>query len=365
MATIEVRVDRATSVRTDPRNCHNRWHPDIPPILRCAPGDELLVEARDSVDGQITRDSGHTDVTRLDRSIVHALTGPFYVESARPGDALLIDIIEVTTASFGYTAQIPGFGLLRDEFPEPFVARWDIEDGQATSPDLPGVTLPGAPFMGVMGVAPSRELLRAVLTRESELSRRGVTAFLPDANGAIPAEGPMATEGLRTMPPRENGGNFDVKHLVAGTRLHLPVWVEGALLSVGDGHFAQGDGEVCGTAVETATTVRLRVDVQPGNGRDPATRAICFEGSQPTGARPFFATVGLSRADPDSRAEDLTDASRQAVRHMIDYLTSEHALSPQQAYALCSVAADLSVSEVVDVPTVAVTAMLPLDIFTP
>ena len=365
MATIEVPVDRASSVREDPRNCHNRWHPDIPPILRCAPGDELLLHARDSVDGQLTRDSDHTDVTRLDRSIVHALTGPVYVESARPGDALVIDIIEVTTSSFGYTAQIPGFGLLRDEFPEPFLARWDIDDGRATSQDLPGITLPGAPFMGVIGVAPSHELLRAVLTRESELSRRGVTAFLPDANGAVPSEGPVAAEGLRTMPPRENGGNLDVKHLTAGTRFYLPVWVEGALLSVGDGHFAQGDGEVCGTAVETATTVRLRVDVLPGHGRDPATRAICFEGSRPAEARPFFATIGLSGSGPESRAEDLTDASRQAVRHMIDYLTSEHALSPRQAYTLCSVAVDLSVAEVVDVPTVAVTAMLPLDLFTP
>src|SRR6185503_12019098 len=139
--------------------------------------------------------------------------------------------------------------------------RWELADGWATSPDLPGIRIPGEPFMGILGVAPSRDLLERISAHERELAAEGADVALPDPRGAVPGDPAIATEGLRTKPPRENGGNVDVKQLVAGARALLPVWTEGALFSTGDGHFAQGDGEVCGTAIETTATFHVRLDV--------------------------------------------------------------------------------------------------------
>jgi formamidase len=251
----------------------------------------------------------------------------------------------------------------------PFLVHWRISDGWATSPQIPGVRIPGAPFMGISAVAPSLAQLRAWTAREQALLDRGGFVFPPDAAGAVPARGPGATEGLRTLPPRENGGNFDVKQLTRGARLLLPVAVEGALFSVGDGHFAQGDGEVCVTAVEMGATVAVcfRVLKHAPAFRTMRAPRFAHDGyfAPPEWAAPrrFVAAMGLPvRDDGVNDGENLTLACRNALLNMLDLL-QERGWSREQAYIICSVAADLRVSNVVDVPNYVVSALLPEDIF--
>lgn len=367
MASHELHVDFSIPVREEPGRCHNRWHPDIPPALECDPGDDVVMTARDAVDGQFSMTSTHEDVVRADRTIVHPLTGPILIAGAEPGDLLAVEILEVTPGTFGYTAQIPRFGFLHDEFPDPFLVRWEIAGGFAASPDLPGIRIPGAPFMGIMGVAPSRDLLERVSRRERELSAGGDDVALPEPQGAVPEDTAIAQEGLRTKPPRENGGNLDVKQIVAGTRVLFPVWVDGALFSAGDGHFAQGDGEACGTAIETETKLHVRFDVLKGAALESNARDVMFygeRGDEPGSRGSYVATTGLSvYADAGGTAEDLNGAARSALRNMIDHLAAEHGYTRQQAYAICSVAADLKISELVDAPNFLVTAELPLEVF--
>jgi formamidase len=366
MASYELRVDPTIPVRKEPDRCHNRWHPDIPPGLSCLPGDDVVMTTRDAVDGQFTMASNHEDVLRADRSVVCPLTGPIRIEGAEAGDLLVVDILDAVPSTFGYTAQIPGFGFLRDEFPAPFLVRWEIGHGWATSPDLPGVRVPAAPFMGTMGVAPSRKLLEQITARERALADRGDDVALPEPRGAVPEDDRIAHEGLRTKPPRENGGNLDVKQLVAGSRVFFPVWTDGALFSAGDGHFAQGDGEACGTAIETAMTLHVRFDLDKGAAAAQSIRDVRFAGSRAGGYRsdgPYIATTGLSvYADTGGRAEDLNAAAGNALRNMIHLLGAEYGFTRQQAYVLCSVAVDLTISEIVDAPNFVVSAILPLDI---
>ncbi len=223
--------------------------------------------------------------------------------------------------------------------------------------------------MGVSGVAPSHAQVRAWTARERDLLDRGGFVFPPDAAGAVPARGPAATEGLRTLPPRENGGNFDVKQLTGGSTLRLPVAVDGGLFSTGDGHFAQGDGEVCVTAVEMGATVAVRFRVMKGATASRALRAPRFSHAgyfaPPEWASPrgFVAAMGMPiRDDGVNDGENLTLACRNALLNMIDLL-QERGWSPEQAYVICSVAADLRVSNVVDVPNYVVSALLPQAIF--
>jgi formamidase len=357
----EIRIDHRIPVRDEPQRCHTRWHPDIPPVLTCDPGDEVLIETRDAVDGQFTRDSTHADVNRADRSIVHPLTGPVGVEGAEPGDLLEVEILEIVPPDFGYTMQIAGFGFLADLFPEPFLVRWDIAGGVAVSPDLPGVTVPGSPFIGTMGVAPSAELLARITDRERALAAEGADVALPDRRGAVPADDPIASDGLRTKPPRENGGNMDVRQMVKGTRILFPVWTPGARFSAGDGHFAQGDGESCGTAIEIRTTLRVRLGLRRGEGA--GIRDVRFESPTSEPSRgPMVTTTGLCVYADGGRAEDLTLAARNALLNMIDHLVAEYGFTRQQAYALSSVAVDLKVGQVVDAPNYLASASLPLGV---
>jgi formamidase len=361
----ELHADLSIPVRRDASRCHNRWHPDIPPALVVSPGDDVVMTTRDAVDGQLSMASTHDDVARADRTIVHPLTGPIFVDGAEPGDLLVVDILDVQTGAFGYTAQFPRFGFLSDEFPEPFLARWEIAGGFATSPDLPDIRIPGAPFMGTIGVAPSQVLLEGISARERELAASGEDVALPEPRGAVPDDARIATEGLRTKPPRENGGNLDVKHLVAGSRALFPVWTAGALFSAGDGHFAQGDGEVCGTAIETAATLHVRFDLVKSGAAARGIRDVRIHGKARPSRGDYVATTGLSvYADTGGLAEDLSGAARSALRNMIDYLEDEHGYTRRQAYAICSVAVDLKLSEIVDSPNFVVTAELPLDVLT-
>jgi formamidase len=363
-------IDRSKTLSEEPATGHNRWHPDIPPLVKVDPGQVVGIETRDALDGQVTPHSTLADLGRLSLNVVHPLTGPIHVQSAEPGDLLEVTIVEIEPQSFGFTVQMPGFGFLRDLFTEPHIVHWTIANGFATSPDLPGVRIPGAPFMGVMGVAPSHDLLRQINQREADLIGRGGMALPPETAGAVPNDPALAGQALRTIAPHETGGNVDIKQLTKGTTLRIPVYVPGALFSVGDAHFAQGDGEACGTAIEMAATCYCSFNVLKGAAKTHNIRDVQYYRNEyftaPEMALPkrFFATTGQSYTrEGVNFSEDVTLAARNALLNMIDYLVDERGFTRQQAYAICSVAVDLKISELVDVPNVVVSAFLPLDIF--
>lgn len=366
-----ISIDRARQLGDEPETGHNRWHPDIKPAAEVDPGQIIGMETRDAFDGQFDMDSDAAKVAACNLDLVHPLTGPVYVNGAEPGDLLEIEIHEVAPQPVGFTVQVPGFGFLRDLFTQPYIVRWRIADGFAVSDDLPGVRIPGAPFMGVMGTTPSHELLETINAREAELQARGGMVLLPDAAGAVPAEAGIAAKAARTIAPHETGGNVDIKQLTAGTTVRLPVYAPGALFSVGDAHFAQGDNESCGTAVEMGATFYgsfkvLKGEAEKRNIRDMQFyRDDYFTAPEMAAPRRFFATTGQCYArDGVAQAEDATLAAKNALLNMIEHLVDERGYTDQQAYAICSVAVDLKLSELVDVPNFVVSAFLPLDIFT-
>ena len=300
---------------------HYEWNNTLAPRLVVEPGDTVVFDTRDAADGYYTPASTHADVLARGPFRGHPLTGPVAVAGARPGDVLVVEILEVTPrASFGWTAIRPGRGLLPEaDFPKPFLQLWDLSDGTHARMGR-DIAVPLEPFPGVMGVA---------------LDEPG---------------------GHSTMPPRKNGGNMDVKQLTAGTTLYLPVWVDEALFSVGDGHGAQGDGEVNGTGIETPMTVTLRFRLMKG-ANVPELRFTTPPGKKLTVADEggYFVTT--------AHGPDLFKDAQQAVRYMIDYLASEHNMTREQAYCLCGAAVDLKISEIVDAPNWIVSAYLPLSIF--
>jgi acetamidase/formamidase len=294
------------TVGADPAHHHNVFDNALQPVLRVAPGDSVRFECPAM---PFPREAVATDLGRIDPEHPHTIVGPVHVEGARPGDVLEVEILDIELGQdFGHAAIIPGLGLLSRRFPEPRMHNFDLSDG-ATAELAPGVRVPLRPFLGIMGVAPAD----------------------PGAHS--------------TIPPRAVGGNIDIARLTAGTTLYLPVQVEGALFSCGDGHAAQGRGEVCGTAIETALNATLRFGIATGRKLDePAFR---------TGDAYVTTAVG----------PDLHDCSARAIDQMIDHLVTERGLSPEQAYVLCSVAVDLAIEEVVDVPNWVVSAALPLNLF--
>jgi formamidase len=364
-----ISIDRGKHLADEPGTGHNRWHPEVAPILEVEEGEEIGLETRDAVDGYLDARSTASDLATLPGGAIHPLTGPVLVKGARPGDLLEVEFLDILPERWAFTAIIPGLGFLRDVFATPFLVHWTIADGWATSPQLPGVRIPGAPFMGVSGVAPSSAQLETWTRREATLAAHGGFAMPPDAAHAVPAHGSAAAAGLRTIPPRENGGNFDVKQLTKGSKLFLPVAVDGALFSTGDGHFAQGDGEVCVTAVEMGATCVLRFRLHQGEAERRRIRWPRFQRSsyfiEPRFVAPerFVATMGLPvEEDGTNRGENLNLACRNALLGMIDLL-EERGFSREQAYVICSVAVDLRISNVVDVPNYVVSALLPEDIF--
>jgi acetamidase/formamidase len=296
------------------------WDNSIEPALEVDSGELVEFTVRDASDEQIRAGSTAEDVAKLDFEHVNPVSGPVYVKDARPGDVLAIEILEFRPRDWGWTALIPGFGLLADEFPEPWLRISRVEAARRKVVFAEGIELPYEPFPGTIGVAPAEP-------------------------------GPHSI-----VPPSRWGGNMDTKHLGVGTTLYLPVGVEGALFSVGDTHSAQGDGEVCGTAIETAMEVSLRLSVR----RDVHIEAPQYRvppsalaGAEGTG---YHVSTGV--------APDLMEATRQAVRATIERLGDSQGLSREEAYALCSVAVDLRIHEVVDAPNWVVGAFLPDDIFT-
>jgi acetamidase/formamidase len=306
--------------RLDASLVHYEWNNAIPPRLEIDSGDTVVFDTRDAADGHYSPTSTDADVAARGPFRGHPLTGPVRVRGARPGDVLAVEIVDIKpAASFGWTNIRPGRGLLPEEdFAKPFLAIWDLSDGHHARFGR-RIAVPMEPFPGVMGTA---------------LDEPG---------------------GHSTMPPRKNGGNRDIKQLTAGTVVHLPVWVDGALFSVGDAHAAQGDGEVCVTAVEMQAQATLRFDLLP----ERRLREPQFRTRGPLGARtntgPHFATT--------AHGPDLFKASQQAIRYMIEHLVQERGLSREEAYVLCSVAVDLKISEIVDAPNWILSAFLPESIF--
>jgi formamidase len=361
-----LQVDASRSLLDEPAKGHNRWHPSIPSVLTIAPGDEVTFDLRDGLDVQITPGATVEDVLTLDVTRGHPMTGPVHIEGAEPGDLLDVEILEIRPAQWGYTVILPSLGLLDFRFAEPFVVEWDLSGGVARSAQIPGVGIPGEPFLGVIGVAPSLQRVAQFAAREQALLDQGALVMPPEPRGAVPASGIGADEGLRTVPPRENGGNMDVKQLTAGTVVTFGVEVDGALFSVGDPHFAQGDGESCGVAIEMAAQTTLRFNLRKGADVAWRPRNPVFEYSEaamPTERR-FIATTGVSvNRDGTNAFLDVFAAARNALDELVDYLVAERGYTPNQAYVLVSVAADLKISEIVDVPNALVSAVLPLDIF--
>jgi formamidase len=369
-------IDATRPLKEEPRTGHNRWHEAIAPALEVEPGDVVVLETRDAFDGQLTPASTDADAGRLNLNVVHPLTGPVYVKGAAPGDLLEVKLLAVDPDPFGgwgYTVEVPGFGFLRDRFPEPYLAHWHFTGTRygdyAESPQLPGVRIRCAPFPGIMGLAPSAELRERATRREEELRGRGGFVLPPDPTDAIPDAPAIARSGLRTIPPRETAGNIDIKQLTPGVSVLFPVYAAGGLFSSGDVHYAQGDCEACGTAIEMRAALHLQFRVRQGEAARRGIRDLQFYRDDYFGApelaapRRFFATTGLSVSQEGVNAsEDLTLAARNALLNMIAHLATR-GFSRQQAYALCSVAVDLRVAQTVDVPNFLVTALLPLDIF--
>ena len=310
----------ARTHRLDAKEIHREWNNAIPPRLEIESGDTVIFDTLDAAGQFYSRASTHDDVLRRGPFRGHPLTGPVRVKGAAPGDVLAVDVVAMRPAAdFGWTAIRPGRGLLPEsDFGKPFLQIWDLSDGKFARMDR-RVAVPLAPFPGVMGTA---------------LDEPG---------------------GHSTMPPRKNGGNMDIKQLSIGTTLYLPVWVDGALFSVGDGHGAQGDGEVCVTAVEMMAEVTLRFELQKQRHlAEPQFRTRGPIGTE-TNTGPFFATT--------AHGPDLHANAQQAVRYMIDHLQRERGFSREEAYVISSVAVDLRVSEVVDAPNWIVAALLPESIF--
>ena len=368
-------------------NCFNRYHPAIKPVARAKPGDYIVVHTRDALDSNLNINSQPKDVTAIDTNLIHPMTGPVYIEGAKRGDVLAITLIEIIPDDYGYTTLIPGFGFLPDLFPEPYIANWKLNSFEAVSDQLPGVRIPMNSFMGSVGVLPGKAEVAKWLARESQLGAAGGVALPPEPTGASPASvcgpnGSHKSECLRTVPPRENGGNMDVKQMVKGTTLLLPCFIDGCGFFIGDVHFAQGDGEVAGTAIETGAVVTVTTEIRKGMAS--LIKQPMFEGgSQIKSLQPdrFHAVVGypLKNAGEippqwaylDSEkikpltnlSNDLTLAARNSLIAMIDWLVATKGLTRPQALVVASVACDLHISNVVDVPNYTVTTICPMEIF--
>jgi formamidase len=350
-------------------NKHNRWHPAIRPALRISSGDTVEMQIRDASDGQMARvRKGLADMSTVNFGRAHALTGPIFIEDAEPGDLLRVDILRIVTGPEGFTATLPGRGLIPEEFPGPIQAYWDLDSGFATSETIGGVRIPAAPFMGILGVAPSLERLRRVNKRERAIAETGALVMPPSAAGALPADPSIADEAWRTTAAHEVGGNMDIRQVVEGASMYLPVDVPGALFSAGDGHFAQGDGETCGTAIETSTTLTVRLGLLKGEAiRRNQTNPTFTVPSATTGSDDgeIFCTTALSVTRDDAVSFlDASLAARNALLMMVDAIAFDYGLSRENAYLVASVAGRLSISSIVNVPHAQVSMSIPRYIFT-
>lgn len=293
---------------------HNVWDMSMAPACEVESGDSIELAVPDASYGQVSRETRPNELLGLDFSLMNPVAGPVFVRGARAGDTLEVEILEVRTGAWGWTGIVPTFGLLADDFPNPWLRISEIEDGLVRYAD--GVTVTSRPFPGTIGVVPNRPGSHSVL------------------------------------PPSTFGGNLDVRYLTAGTTLLLPVGVDGALLSIGDGHAAQGDGEVCGSAIETTMEIAVRVRTRTDlHITAPHLVVPTFERTSGTA----YVTTGV--------ADDLRKAAQDAVRAMIEHLVRSHSLSAEEAYGLTSVAGELRINEVVNSPMWVVSMALPNAVF--
>ncbi|MCR4283414.1 MAG: acetamidase/formamidase family protein [Bauldia sp.] len=295
---------------------HFGWDHSIPPVLTVAPGTTVEFECPDASGGQLSATSTVADVPKLDFARVNPVTGPVFIDGAKPGDALKVTIREFKPSGFGWTANIPGFGLLADQFTEPALHIWSYDKaGRTPAAFSPKGRVPLKPFAGTIGLAPAEPGLHSVI------------------------------------PPRRVGGNLDIRDLSAGTVLYLPIEVDGALFSVGDTHAAQGDGEICGTAIESPMGAVLTFELEKNAGLKTPRFTTAGPVSTHFDVKGYEATTGIG--------PDLMESARAAVMNMIDLLARRHRLNPVDAYMLCSVCGDLRISEIVDQPNWVVSFYFP------
>jgi formamidase len=353
---------------------HNRWHPDIPPLIEVGLGDELILESGGYDDYQLRDVDDDQDIHTFDLTRTHPLTGPVKVDGVKAGDLLVVDILDVQPLSgIGYSNILPGMGgPLASSFPDGYKTVWDLHGLFATSRQIPGVEIPAISHPGIIGVAPSHELLRTWNEREDPFIAEGFaapradardTAVLRDLEGDDWAR--VAETAARTIPPRENGGNMDIKNLSRGSRVYFPVFVDGALFSSGDFHFAEGDGEITWNAIEMDGVGWYRFNVIKDGMARYGVRTPMF---RPSPVDPQFGTrylsfTGLSAGGTEQRYLDTTMAVTQVVEQAIEYL-GKFGYTPEQAYTIISVApCEMHVGGVVDIPNAAVVLKIPLDIF--
>jgi acetamidase/formamidase len=300
---------------------HYKWDNSLPPVVKIAPGDVVHFETDEVTSGQLHPGDPSSKLATLDFDRLYPLGGPVYVEGAEPGDALEVEILTLQPGSWGWSAMLPGLGLLAADFPDPYVRYFEL--GNRKSAELRhDIHIPIAPFCGTMGVA------------TDEPGRHDV------------------------LPPTKGAGNIDTRHLTAGTKLYLPVFVKGALFSAGDCHAAQGDGEVCVTGIECPMTFSLRFNVVKGGSLRPWSYHFLTPAAplQPrSDAAGYHAVCALG--------PDLMENARNAVRDTIAWLVADHGLSREDAYILCSLAGDLRISQIVDQPNFGVSFYLPLGVF--
>ena len=372
----------------DPQ-CINRIHPDIPIAAQAKLGQTILFRTRDAADFLGTVDS-QTDVMRQQHGEnnfgrVHPMTGPVYIEGAKSGDVLAFTIKKIRpgrhayTRTGGFAADLMGPGSL--------TASWKLNADFAVTDDIPGIKIPNGSFPGVVTTMPDRATLDKMRARERALADAGGAVRLPSPDHASPAAicGPTGSrrdECLRTIPPREHGGNMDIRYLKAGVTIYLPCYIDGCALSVGDLHYAQGDGEVSGTAIEmsadlwgVAEVVENGPDLSHGPHYSGASSLLDIPSTK------FYAVTGFpikevgsvpprmeylqsaKVADLTNLSNDINLAARNALDGIVDYIVATYGYSRPQAYIIASVAVDLRIGQLVDVPNVGVTAVLPLDIF--
>ncbi len=378
-----ISVDVTKKPHQQPVPLHNRWHPDIPAVAVVEAGDTFRIECLDWTGGQIKNDDDARDVLTVDLKQVHYLSGPVAVKGAEPGDLLVVDIIDIGPLKgheWGYTgifAKENGGSFLTNHFPHAAKAIWDFEDIYAQSRNIPGVKFSGIPHPGLIGVAPSKELLARWNKREADLfktdpKRVPPLVYLPDAQDALVGKLAGADaervkrEAARTVPPRENGGNGDITCLTRGSRIYFPVYVKDALLSMGDLHFSEGDGEIsfCG-AIEMAGYIELKVDiVKQGAKKYGLTQPIFKSVTPDSRYNNFLVFEGISVDEHDIiHYMSANVAFGRACLHAIDYL-KKFGYTGEQAYILLSAApVEARIKAIVDVPSACTTLAIPTEIF--
>lgn len=382
MAETIIKIDLKQSPYENEK-IHNRWHPDIPMVVTVKPGDDFIIECYDWTGGQIKNDDDASDVRDVDLSQVHFLSGPVGVEGAEPGDLLEVDILDIGTFAEslwgfnGFFSKKNGGGFLTEHFPEAQKSIWDFNGMFTKSRHVPKVEFAGLIHPGLIGCLPSKELLDEWNKREKALFDTAPDAVPPLATipyadtahmGQLKGDkkAKAAAEGARTVPPREHGGNCDIKDLSRGSKVYFPVYVKGAGLSMGDLHFSQGDGEItfCG-AIEMAGWIHLRVNLIKDGVKKYGIKNPIFKPSPITPKYDDYLIFEGISVDEKGKQHylDVHIAYRQACLNAIEYLT-KFGYSKAQAYAILGTApVQGHISGVVDIPNACATLWLPTDIF--